>query len=104
MGPDGHMASLFPETAALEGESGLVLANWVPKLKTYRITFTLPVINAARRVMFLVSGTDKAAALREVLEGKEPAEKYPSKLVHPTNGDLIWLVDRAAASELSAAA
>ncbi|HTU41167.1 MAG TPA: 6-phosphogluconolactonase [Candidatus Aquilonibacter sp.] len=104
MGPDGHTASLFPETAALQEKSRLVVANWVEKLKTHRITFTLPVINAARRVLFLVSGTDKAAALHEVLEGKQPAEKYPSKLVRPTNGKLIWLVDRAAASELSAAA
>jgi 6-phosphogluconolactonase len=104
MGPDGHTASLFPQTAALQEKSRLVVANYVPQLKTYRITFTLPVINAARRVVFLVSGTDKAAALRAVLEGKEPAEKYPSKLVHPTNGKLIWLVDGAAASELSTAA
>ncbi len=104
MGPDGHTASLFPEAAALQEKSRLVVANWVEKLKTHRITLTLPVINAARRVLFLVSGTDKAAALHEVLEGKQPAEKYPSKLVRPTNGKLIWLVDRAAASELSAAA
>ncbi|MFY9979529.1 MAG: 6-phosphogluconolactonase, partial [Candidatus Sulfotelmatobacter sp.] len=104
MGPDGHTASLFPETAALQEKSRLVVANWVEKLKTHRITVTLPVINAARRVLFLVSGTDKAAALHEVLEGKQPAEKYPSKLVRPTNGKLIWLVDRAAASGLSAAA
>jgi 6-phosphogluconolactonase len=104
MGPDGHTASLFPETAALQEKSRLVVANWVEKLKTHRITITLPVINAARRVLFLVSGTDKAAALHEVLEGKQPAEKYPSKLVRPTNGKLIWLVDRAAASGLSAAA
>ncbi len=104
MGPDGHTASLFPETAALQEKSRLVVANWVEKLKTHRITVTLPVINAARRVLFLVSGTDKAAALHEVLEGKQPAEKYPSKLVRPTNGKLIWLVNRAAASGLSAAA
>lgn len=104
MGPDGHTASLFPETAALQEKSRLVVANWVEKLKTYRFTFTLPVINAARQVVFLVSGTDKAAALHDVLEGNQPAEKYPSKLVHPANGRLIWLVDRAAASELSVAA
>ena len=104
MGPDGHTASLFPETAALQEKSRLVVANRVEKLKTSRITFTLPVLNAARCVAFLVSGTDKAAVLREVLEGNAPAEKYPSKLVRPSGGKLIWFVDRAAASELSTAA
>jgi 6-phosphogluconolactonase len=104
MGPDGHTASLFPETAALREKSRLVVANWVEKLKASRITLTLPVLNSARYVAFLVSGSDKAAALREVLEGNGPAEKYPSKLVRPTDGKLIWFVDRAAASGLSAAA
>ena len=104
IGPDGHTASLFPETAALEETSRLVVANWVEKLQTNRITFTLPVLNAARCVAFLVSGTDKAAVLHEVLEGNATAEKYPSKLVQPSEGKLIWFVDRAAASELSAAA
>jgi 6-phosphogluconolactonase len=104
MGPDGHTASLFPETAALQEKSRLVVANWVEKLKTSRITLTLPVLNAARCVVFLVSGMDKAAVLHEVLEGNAPGEKYPSKLVQPGEGKLIWFVDRAAASELSAAA
>lgn len=104
MGPDGHTASLFPETAALQEKSRLVVANWVEKFKASRITFTLPVLNAARCVAFLVSGTDKAAALHEVLEGNAPAEKYPSKLVQPADGKLIWFVDRAAASGLSTAA
>ena len=104
MGPDGHCASLFPETAALQEKSHLVVANWVEKFKTYRITFTLPVLNAAREVMFLVSGADKAPALHEVLEGSAPGEKYPCKLVRPSDGKLIWFVDRAAVSELSALA
>lgn len=104
MGPDGHTASLFPETAALQERSRLVVANWVEKMETSRITFTLPVLNAARCVAFLVSGTDKAAALHQVLEGNAPAEKYPSRLVQPSDGKLIWFVDRAAASELSTAA
>jgi len=104
MGPDGHTASLFPGSAALQEKSRLVVANWVEKLKTSRITFTLPLLNAARCTAFLVSGTDKAAVLREVLEGKAAGEKYPSKLVKPTDGNLIWFVDRAAASELSTAA
>jgi 6-phosphogluconolactonase len=104
MGPDGHTASLFPETAALQEKSRLVVANWVEKMKAYRITLTLPVLNAARCVAFLVSGADKATVLKEVLEGSAPAEKYPSKLVRPTNGKLIWFLDRAAGSELSTAA
>jgi 6-phosphogluconolactonase len=101
MGPDGHTASLFPETAALQEKSRLVVANWVEKLKTSRITFTLPVLNAARLVAFLVSGIDKAAALHEIFEGNAAGEKYPSKLVRPDEGKLIWFVDKAAASELS---
>jgi 6-phosphogluconolactonase len=104
MGPDGHAASLFPETAALQEKSRLVVANWVEKLGTSRITFTLPLLNAARCVAFLVSGIDKAEALHEVLEGNAPGEKYPSKLVQPSAGKLIWFVDRAAASQLSTAA
>ena len=104
MGPDGHTASLFPETAALQEKSRLVVANWVDKLKASRITFTLPVLNAARCVAFLVSGIDKATVLHEVLEGNAPPEKYPSKLVQPSNGKLIWFVDRAAASQLTASA
>jgi 6-phosphogluconolactonase len=102
LGPDGHTASLFPGTPALQEKSRLVVANWVEKLKTSRLTLTLPVLNAARCVVFLVSGTDKAPALRAVLEGDAPGEQYPAKLVKPSSGDLIWMVDRAAASELTA--
>jgi 6-phosphogluconolactonase len=101
MGPDGHTASLFPGTAGLQEKSKLVIANWVEKLKTSRLTLTLPVINAANCVAFLVSGTDKAPALKAVLEGDAPGEQYPSKLVRPTNGKLLWLIDRAAASGLT---
>ena len=101
MGPDGHTASLFPGTAGLKEKSRLVIANWVEKLKTYRLSFTLPVINAARSVAFLVSGTDKAPVLKAVLEGNDPGEQYPAKLVHPKDGKLIWFLDRAAASALS---
>jgi len=101
MGPDGHTASLFPNTAGLQEKSRLVIANWVEKFKTNRITLTLPVLNAARCVTFLVSGTDKAPALHAVLETDAPGEQYPSKLVRPTDGKLIWLIDRAAASELT---
>jgi 6-phosphogluconolactonase len=101
MGPDGHTASLFPESAGLQEKKRLVIANWIEKLKTSRLTLTLPVLNAARCVAFLVSGTDKATVLKTVLEEDAPGEQYPSKLIQPSNGKLIWLVDRAAASALS---
>ena len=100
MGPDGHTASLFPGTPALQEKSRLFVANWVEKLKTNRLTFTLPVLNAARSVMFLVSGTDKAATLQAVLEENSSGEQYPSRLVRPSDGQLIWFLDRAAASAL----
>ena len=104
MGPDGHTASLFPGTSALQESSRWVVSNWVDKFKTDRITLTLPVLNNAAVVMFLVSGQDKASPLKHVLEGKESGELYPSKLIQPVDGELIWMVDRAAAAQLAPAA
>lgn len=101
MGPDGHTASLFPGTAGLQEKSHLVIANWVEKLKAHRLSFTLPILNAARCVAFLVSGIDKAPALHAVLEEDAPGEQYPAKLVNPSPGKLVWFVDRAAASALA---
>jgi 6-phosphogluconolactonase len=101
MGPDGHTASLFPGTAALQEKAHLAVANWVEKLKTFRLSLTLPVLNAGRSVMFLVSGTDKASVLHSVLEENVPGDQYPAKLVQPKDGKLIWLLDRASASALS---
>ena len=101
MGPDGHTASLFPGTAGLQEKTRLVVANWVEKLKTHRLSLTLPVLNASRCVAFLVSGIDKAPVLKAVLEENAPGEQYPAKLVNPSNGRLVWFLDRAAASNLS---
>jgi 6-phosphogluconolactonase len=101
MGPDGHTASLFPGSPGLQEKTRLVIANWVEKLKASRLTLTLPVLNAARCVAFLVSGTDKAPALHAVLESDVAGEQYPSKLIRPVDGKLIWLIDRAAASQLT---
>jgi len=98
-GPDGHTASLFPGTAALNETQRLVVANWVPKFNTDRLTFTYPVLNAAACVTFLASGPDKAPILHDILENS--AAGLPSQRVRPTNGKLIWLVDEAAASKLS---
>lgn len=97
MGPDGHTASLFPGTAALDEERQLVVGQWVQALETWRITLSPPVLNNAADVFFLVAGEDKAAALREVLEGPRHPSTYPSQLIRPTRGNLLWLVDRAAA-------
>ena len=101
LGPDGHTASLFPDTSALQETSRLVVANWIAKFQTYRITLTLPVLNHAGCISFLVAGADKAHALHEVLEGDASGEQFPAKLVKPAQGKLIWFVDRAAASSLS---
>jgi 6-phosphogluconolactonase len=100
MGDDGHTASLFPRTAALQESRRWVVKNRVEKLNTDRITLTFPVINRARHVIFLVAGGAKAFALKQVLEGAPDPALYPSQSVHP-EGRLTWLVDRTAAAELT---
>ena len=96
---DGHTASLFPETSAIEVQDRWVVANHVLKLDTTRITLTVPVINAARAVYFLVAGEDKAEALREVLEGDANPREYPAKLIQPPS-EPEWMLDQSAASLL----
>lgn len=100
MGDDGHTASLFPGTAALEESERLVVANHIPKLDTWRITLTVPVINDAAQVAFVVAGESKAAIVKRVLKGPHQPHELPSQMIQPLNGSLIWLLDRAAASEL----
>ena len=97
MGPDGHTASLFPESPALTENARWFVENWVEKFSAYRLTLTFPVINNAANVLFLVAGSDKAVVLNEVLHGAE--NKYPSQKINPLDGELIWLLDRAAAGE-----
>ncbi len=101
MGPDGHTASLFPGTEALEEKDLWVVANPVPQLATDRITLTTAILNEARCVIFLVVGADKASTLAQVLEGPRDPERLPSQLIRPLNGRLVWLVDEAAANELA---
>lgn len=100
MGDDGHTASLFPGTAVLHETSRLVQAYYLEPQSMYRITLTAPLINQANKVCFLTFGSNKAPALHEVLEGERNPEKYPSQLIQPENGELIWLVDESAASKL----
>ncbi|HST23512.1 MAG TPA: 6-phosphogluconolactonase [Blastocatellia bacterium] len=101
MGPDGHTASLFPGTDALYVNDRIVIANYVQKFNANRITFTAALINNARNVTFVAGGADKADALRGVLEGSYQPDVYPSQLIRPRNGTLLWMVDEAAAAQLT---
>jgi 6-phosphogluconolactonase len=106
MGPDGHTASLFPESAGLGETRRHVIANavrspLVPGGAATRITLTAPAIGRARHVRFLVGGADKAAALAAVLEGPRDPRRYPSQLIEAA--DMVWLVDEAAAAQLGGA-
>ena len=97
LGADGHTASLFPETSALDVTDRWVVVNPVLKLETTRLTLTIPIINAAKAVTFLVAGGNKAEALKEILEGEADPRAYPAKFIRPESGNLTWMVDRAAA-------
>jgi 6-phosphogluconolactonase len=105
LGPDGHTASLFPGSEGLKEQSKLVIANWVDKFKTRRISFTFPVLNNAAEVMFLASGTDKADIVQQVLEGgtveAKNAPSYPAQGVLPNDGKVLWMLDEAAAKKLA---
>lgn len=101
MGPDGHTASLFPGTTALHAGDQIAVANYVEKFKANRITLTAATINNARNVTFLAAGADKAETLSSVLEGSYQPEVYPSQLIRPRNGTLLWMVDEASARLLS---
>ncbi|GCE47084.1 6-phosphogluconolactonase [Thermosporothrix hazakensis] len=101
MGPEGHTASLFPHQESLKEQVRLVMPVTVPKPPPPRLTFTPPVLNAAKHVLFLVTGKDKAEAVQAVLEGEYNPEEYPAQIVQPSNGDVTWLFDTGAASHLS---
>jgi 6-phosphogluconolactonase len=101
MGPDGHTASLFPGTITALDKDKRCIAHYVPKLDTWRMTLTPRAINAAHNVTITAGGSEKADALHAVLEGPRQTDVYPSQLVAPTDGNLRWFVDEAAASKLT---
>ena len=103
MGSDGHTASLFPETSVLKETEQWVAAPRVEKFHAHRITLTPPVFNAAKRVLFVVGGSDKDKAAEAVLEGPFQPNRYPAQIVNPVQGDVVWLLDREAASRLKEA-
>jgi 6-phosphogluconolactonase len=102
LGPDGHTASLFPGTPAVDEAVRWVASPLVPRLGTRRTTLTLVVLNRARAVLFLVSGAAKAAALARALAPPPGAEPLPAARVQPEGG-AVWIVDDAAAAGLGPA-
>jgi len=100
MGPEGHTASLFPHQASLHEKHRLVMPVSVPKPPPDRLTFTPPLLNAARNVLFLVTGSEKADALHAVLEGEYQPDEYPAQIVRPINGEVVWMLDKAVAQKI----
>jgi 6-phosphogluconolactonase len=104
MGDDGHTASLFPHTDALNEMSHIVVPNHVPQKDAWRITLTWPVINQGREVAFLIEGEQKAQVLHDVFLGPYQPDTYPSQIIRPASGRLTLLLDVAAAAKLPAPA
>jgi 6-phosphogluconolactonase len=100
VGEDGHTASLFPGSKAESETDRLVAAVYVERLQSYRLTLTLPVINAAAQVAFLVSGESKAKIVREILAADAAASSYPAGKVRPTDGRLTWFIAADAAKDV----
>jgi 6-phosphogluconolactonase len=100
MGPDGHTASLFPGFPEVEERGRWVLPVHVDQTIASRMSLSLPVINAAAHVTFLVAGADKAPKVEEVLSSKDDGVLLPAARVRPTDGDVTWLLDAAAAASI----
>jgi len=98
MGDDGHTASLFPKTDALELTRTGYVANWIPEQDTWRLTATMPLLWSAQRLVFVVTGGSKAAMLAKILDRKR---EYPAQRVAAGASHVSWLLDEAAASELT---
>jgi 6-phosphogluconolactonase len=101
MGSEGHTLSLFPGTKALHADGRIAVRNWVGKLDSDRITLTAPAASNAAEILFMVTGADKAPALKSVLEGPFEPDQLPAQSLQPRNGKLLWLVDAAAGSMLT---
>jgi 6-phosphogluconolactonase len=99
LGDDGHTASLFPETEALDVEENCYLANWVEEKETWRLTASMPMLWSARQLVFLVQGEDKAGVVAQIIDDGHP---YPAQRVAAGATSVRWLVDAAAASRLRA--
>jgi 6-phosphogluconolactonase len=101
MGEDGHTASLFPRSAGLNEDYRWFIANFAPSRNTWRLTLTANAINAAHFMLVLIKGKKKAEMVKTVLTGPQNPQEYPIQMIHPEKGEMVWLVDEGAASELT---
>ena len=101
MGPEGHTASLFPHQPSLHEKQRQVIPVIVPKPPPPRLTFTPLILNAARHILFLVTGTEKADAVQAVLQGDYQPDEYPAQIVQPPQGEVTWMLDNPAAAKLT---
>jgi 6-phosphogluconolactonase len=104
LGDNGHTASIFPGSAAADERVRWVAAEYVPAVAMWRLTLTAPVLNSAAEILFLVSGGAKASIVKRILEGPRRPRDLPAQLIAPARGRTQWLVDRAAAADLSTTA
>lgn len=102
LGANGHTASLFPYQPALHEKTKLVVAEYIDEVKMTRVTMSPPLINAARQIAFVALGSDKATVVRDVVTGVFDPERLPAQLVRPANGNVLWIIDPAAAEKLPA--
>jgi len=100
LGNDGHTASLFPGTTIVKEKKKLVKEVWAEEKKTWRISFTLPLINRAAQIIFLVAGKEKAAIVADVINHKKIKPAFPSQLVKPEKGTICWMLDEEAAANI----
>ena len=96
IGEDGHTASLFPGTDVVEECKLYTVAVFVPRLDTWRVTLTFPVLNAAREVLFLAAGKSKSDIVQRIISIKQPAKEFPASMVNPEDGTLHWMLDSEA--------
>jgi len=102
LGEDGHTASIFPRTEAVSEATKSVGAVFVPQLKAWRVTMMLPLINAAKSIIFLISGSEKSQIVRNLMDLQSPESRWPASMVQPEDGSLHWFLDSSAASLIEA--
>ncbi|MDZ4794599.1 MAG: 6-phosphogluconolactonase [Bacteroidota bacterium] len=100
LGDDGHTASLFPGTSVLKEKKRYIKEVWVEQKQNWRISFTLPLINHAAQILFLVAGKEKATILADILHAKKVRPALPAQLVNPVKGTIYWMLDEEAAAKI----